>query len=108
VDIFDAPLPPPGPDPPPGRSLAENVAGGVVVFGLPLVYLCILIATDLTKRPDQALLWGPACFGLAGAVVCVLARLGLGRSIYAVAACLWWCLLAGLSLVVIDILIFPF
>jgi hypothetical protein len=109
MNLFDLiPWTIPGPEPAPGGDLRENVAGGVVVFGLPMVDLLLLTVTDLSKRPDMALLWLPVMFALAGAMVCVLARLSLGRSVVAVLGCIWWCLAAGFTLVVIDILIFPF
>ncbi len=108
MDLFDVPFLPPGPDPPPGRNRAESVVAGVVVFVLPTLYLCLLTFTELTKRPDLAVLWGPAIVSLLGALVCVVARMSLGRAIVTVVGCLWWCLLAGLALVAIDILIFPF
>jgi len=34
--------------------------------------------------------------------------MSVGRSVLAVVGCLWWCLVAGLTMVAIDILIFPF
>jgi hypothetical protein len=109
VNLFDLiPWTVPGPEPAPGRNRTEDIAGGVVVFGFPMVQLLLLTVTDLSKRPDMALLWLPLMFALAGAMVCVLARVSLSRSIVAVLGCIWWCMLAGLTLVVIDILIFPF
>ncbi len=86
----------------------DDLASGVVMFGLPVVDLALLTVTDLSKRPDLALLWLPVTFALGGAMVCVLARLGVGRSLVVVLGCIWWCMLAGLALVVIDIMIFPF
>ena len=109
MNLFDLiPWTIPGPEPAPGRNLTENVAGGVVVFGLPMVDMLLLTVTDFSKRPDLALLWLPVMFALAGAMVCVLARVSLGRSIVAVLGCAWWCLVVGMALIVIDILIFPF
>jgi hypothetical protein len=107
MDLFDL-MPAPGPDPPRGRNRTEDLAGGVVVFGLPLLALCLLTVTDLSKRPEIAMLWMPAGFTLLGTFICVGARMSLGRSLVALLGCLWWCLLAGTCLVVIDILIFPF
>jgi hypothetical protein len=109
VDLFDF-FPPiiPGPEPAKGRNLREDVVGGVVVFGLPALALCLLMFTELSKRPDIAVLWMPVIFTLVGALICVLARMSIGRSIVALLGCLWWCLAVGFTLVVIDILIFPF
>lgn len=107
VDLFDL-VPAPGPEPAPGGTRREDLLGGLVVFGLPSIYLCILTFTEPTKDPGRALLWWPVGFTLLGVVVCVAGRVRLGRSIVAVVGCLWWCLAAGLTMVVIDILIFPF
>jgi hypothetical protein len=108
MDVLDVIPFPPGPDPPRGRDRRDDLANGAVVFGLPLVELLILTVTDLSKRPEVAMLWLPVLFTLAGAMICVLARVSLGRSVVALLGCLWWCLVAGTTLVVIDILIFPF
>ena len=108
MDPFDAvPIVPPAQEPR-GRDRGENLAAGIVVFGLPLVYLLVLTFTDLTKQPGLAVLWLPAGISVLGAVVCAAARVSLGRSIMTVAGCLWWCLLAAVAMVAIDILIFPF
>ena len=108
MDLFDLIPFVPGPEPARGRNVREDVAGGVVVFGLPALALLLLTVTDLSKDPGVALLRLPLAFGLVGALVCGLAPLSLGRLIVAVLACVWWCLVVGLTLVVIDILIFPF
>lgn len=108
MDLFDFVPAAPGPEPPRGRNRRESVAGGVVVLGIPLVHVALLTVTDLSKRPDLAMLWLPVLFSLAGTFVCVAARVSLGRSLMAVLGCLWWCLLGGTALVVIDIVIFPF
>ena len=107
MDLFDL-FVPSGPEPASGGSRRESFLGGVVVFGLPLAYLCLLTVTDLSKDPGLALMWFPAGLSLLGVLVCVAGRVGVGRSIVAVVGCLWWCLVAGLTMVVIDILIFPF
>ncbi|HEX2127277.1 MAG TPA: hypothetical protein VHF45_12050 [Thermoleophilaceae bacterium] len=107
MDVFDLPIAP-GPEPPRGRDRRENVASGIVVFGLPAIYLAVLTVTDLTKQPGLAVLWLPAAIGALGAVVCVLARMGVGRSLVAAVGCLWWCLVAAVTMVAVDILIFPF
>ena len=73
MDFFDFLPIAPGPEPARGGSREENLAGGAVVFGLPLIDLILLTVTDLSKHPNLAL-----------------------------------CLMAGLTMVVIDILIFPF
>jgi hypothetical protein len=75
---------------------------------MPLVYLLVLTFTELTKQPELAVMQLPLIISAVGAVVCVLARMSFGRSIVAVIGCLWWCLLAGVTMVVVDILIFPF
>lgn len=108
MNLFDVIPWIPGPEPARGRNRREDVAGGAVVFGLPVVDLFLLTVTDLSKRPDMALLWLPVMFALAGAMVCVLARVSLGRSLVAVLGCIWWCMVAGVTMIAIDILIFPF
>ena len=107
MDFFDF-LPAPGPEPASGGTPKENRLGGLVVFGLPLLYFGILIVTDVTKDPGLALMWFPAGFTALGLLVCILGRVRFGRSLVAVVGCLWWCLVGGLTMVVIDILIFPF
>ena len=107
MDLFDL-VPISGPEPARGRTRGESVAGGVVVLGLPLVDLLLLTVTDLSKQPSMALLWLPVMFTLAGLAICVLARVSIGRTIVALLGCAFWCLAAGLTLIVIDILIFPF
>jgi hypothetical protein len=107
MDAFDLPIAP-GPERPRGRDRRENLAAGLVVFGLPSIYLAVLTVTDLTKQPGLAVLWLPAAIAALGAVVCVLARMSVGRSIATVVGCLWWCLVAAVTMVAVDILIFPF
>ncbi len=107
MDLFDL-FPAAGPEPAKGGSPREQLVGGVVVFGLPTLHLCLLMLTELSKQPALAVLWLPATFSAIGVLVCVLVRLSVGRSIVAVLGCLWWCLLVGLTMVAIDILIFPF
>jgi hypothetical protein len=97
-----------GPALPKARNRREEIASAVVVFGFPLIALVLLTVTDLSKRPDIAMLWMPVGFSVAGAVICAGVRMGLWRAFVSVLGCLWWCLLAGTALVVIDILIFPF
>jgi hypothetical protein len=109
MDLFDlVPIMPPGPGPAKDGDPREKLAGGVVVFGLPLIDLGLVTVTDLSKRPDLAMLWLPVTFTLIGALVCVLGRVSFRRSLVALLGCLWWCLVAGTCMVVIDILIFPF
>ena len=109
MDLFDfIPIVPPGPEPKRSDRREENIAGGVVVFGLPTIDLFLLTLTELSKQPRLALLWLPVIFTLFGALICVLVRMSLGRTIVALLGCAFWCLAAGLTLVVIDILIFPF
>lgn len=107
MDVFDLPIAP-GPEPQQGRGRSENLAAGIVVFGLPALYLLVLAVTDLTKQPGLAVLWLPAGIGALGALVCVVARMSVGRSIVSVVGCLWWSLVAAVTMVAIDILIFPF
>jgi hypothetical protein len=108
MDLFDLFPVATGPEPAKGGSAREKLVGGAVVFGLPMLHLCLLTLTELSKQPSLAVLWLPATFAGIGALACVLARLSLGRAIVAVLGCLWWCLFVGLALVAIDILIFPF
>lgn len=91
-----------------GGDRTENVVAGLVTFGLPLVYLAVLTVTDLTKRPGLAVLYLPAFIAAAGALVCIGGRVGLRRSVVTVAGCLWWCVVAAVTMVAVDILIFPF
>jgi hypothetical protein len=108
VDPLDlVPIVPPGREPR-ERDRGEDLAAAIVVFGLPLVYLLVLTFTDLTKQPSPAVLWLPAGISVLGAAICVAARVSLGRSIVTVVGCLWWCLVAAVAMVAIDILIFPF
>lgn len=107
MDVFDLPIVP-GPEPPRGRDRRENLVAGVVVFALPLVYLFVLALTELTKQPGLAVFQLPLIISALGAVVCVLARMSFVRSIVSVVGCLWWCLVAGVTMVIVDILIFPF
>ncbi|HEX8745201.1 MAG TPA: hypothetical protein VF712_18900 [Thermoleophilaceae bacterium] len=108
MDIFDLPFLP-GPRPPRGGGdPRDELVGGAVAVGLPLIYLCVLIPTDLTKQPDLAVLWLPVGLGLVGAAICLLTRISLGRAIVAVLSCMWWSLVAALTMVVVDILVFPF
>jgi hypothetical protein len=107
MDIFDIPVVPPGRERQrPDRR--QDLPAGIVVFAFPAIYLAVLTVTELTKHPGLALLWFPAGISALGAAVCILTRMSVGRSIVAVIGCLWWCLVAGLTMVVIDILIFPF
>lgn len=108
MDLFDLFPVAPGPEPAKGGSTREKLVGGAVVFGLPMLHLCLLTLTELSKRPSLAVLWLPATFAGIGAVACVLARVSLSRAITAVLGCAFWCLLVGLTMVAIDILIFPF
>src|SRR3712207_4716664 len=108
MDLFDLVPPPTGPEPKPAASKRADLLAGLVVVGLPALYLCVLIPTQPALRPDLAVLWGPVLLGLVGALVCVLGRLGLRRSVVATAGCLWWSLVAGVTMVVVDIIIFPF
>jgi hypothetical protein len=107
MDAFDL-FVPSGPEPASGGSRRESFLGGVVVFGLPLAYLILLTVTDLTKDPGLALLKFPTALTALGALVCALGGVSFRRSFVAVVGCLWWCLVAGLTMVVIDIMIFPF
>lgn len=108
MDPLDAIPYVPGPSPPQDGNRAQNFVAGVVAFGLPMVALVLLTVTELSKRPDVAMLWMPVYFTGFGLVVCVLARLGPLRTLVTCLACLWWCVLAGFTLVLADILIFPF
>jgi hypothetical protein len=108
MDLFD-PVPfPRGPKRPRYGDRRQEVAGGAVAFGLPIVALAILTVTDLSKQPMVAMVWMPAAFTAVGLCVCILTRMRPWRTFTTSLACLWWCLMAGLALVVIDILIFPF
>ena len=98
----------PGPRPPEDGNRTQDIAGGMVAFFLPLVAVCLLTVTELSKRPEIAMLWMPVFFTALGLVVCVVARMGPWRTFITSLACLWWCLVAGTTLVVIDILVFPF
>jgi hypothetical protein len=98
----------PRPEPPRGRTGGHKLAEAVVSFGLPLIYLTLLTVTELTKRPEISVLYGPLAVGALGALICLLTRPRVGRAIVAVISCAWWCLLAGVTMVAIDILIFPF
>ena len=105
-DLFNPVFP--GPEPGKGGTRSESIAGGVVVLGLPLVTLAILTVTELSKRPEIAMLWMPVGFTALGAIICAAVQMNLWRAFVAVLGCLWWCFVAGTTLVVIDILIFPF
>lgn len=107
MDVFDIPIVP-GPEPRPGRDRRENLVAGIVVFALPMAYLFVLALTELTKQPGLAVFQLPLIISALGAVVCVFARMSFVRSIVTVVGCLWWCLVAGVTMVVVDILIFPF
>jgi hypothetical protein len=107
MDLFDL-FPVAGPEPAKGGSPREKVAGGVVVFGLPMIHLGLMTVTELSKHPKLAVIWLPLTYTMIGALICIGARMNLGRAIVAVLGCAWWCLFVGLTLVVIDILIFPF
>jgi hypothetical protein len=107
MDLFDL-LPVAGPEPAKGGSPREKVAGVVVVFGLPMIHLALLTVTELSKKPSLAVFWLPLTYVLIGALVCMGVRMNLGRAIVALLGCAFWCLLVGLTLVAIDILIFPF
>lgn len=106
TDIF-TPIAP-GPEPAAGGNRTQNIVAGVVAFGLPVVTMAILTVTDLSKQPIVAMLWLPVVFTALGLVMCVLARMRAWQIFTTSLACLWWCLVAGTALVVIDILIFPF
>jgi hypothetical protein len=97
-----------GPRLPKARDRREEIAGAVVAFGFPLIALVLLTVTELSKQPNIAMLWMPVGFSALGVVICAAVGMRLWRMFVVVLACLWWCLLAGFALVVIDILIFPF
>jgi hypothetical protein len=105
MDWFDPIVAPRGP----ARKLtpAENAAAMICLVAFPVVDLCLLF-TDLSKRPDIAMLWMPGIFTAAAIVVCVALRVHPWRAFTIVLGCLWWCFVASTTMVVIDILIFPF
>ena len=107
MDWFDIPI---VPGPGPGRDLSpsETAAALVCLVLLPLVDLGLVTVTDLSKRPDVAMLWLPGVFTALAVLVCRGLRIGAGRSIANAVGCLWWCFLASAALVVIDVLVFPF
>lgn len=107
MDFFDLPIVP-GPEPSRGRDRRQNIVAGIVVFALPLLYLFVLAVTELTKQPGLAVFQLPLIISALGAVVCVLVRMSFGRSIVSVVGCLWWCTVAGVTMALVDILIFPF
>ena len=108
MDPLDAITHVPGPTPPQDGDRTKDIAGGMVAFFLPLIAVFLLTFTELSKQPDIAMLWMPVVFTTVGLFVCVLSRMGPWRTFITSLACLWWCLVAGTTLVVIDILIFPF
>jgi hypothetical protein len=108
MDPLDAVPYAPGPTPPEDGNRTQDIVGGAVAFFLPLTAICLLTVTELSKQPSIAMLWMPIAFTALGLVVCVVVRMGPWRTFITSLACLWWCLVAGTTLVVIDILIFPF
>jgi hypothetical protein len=108
VDWFDIPIVPPPSGSRRKLTPAEHAASAVCLVVLPLIVLAICTVTDASKDPGVAVLWLPGVAAALAVVVCRLLRTGVGRTLVLTLGCLWWSFCAGVALVVIDILIFPF
>ncbi len=107
MNLFDdIPIGPSGPK----RNLtpAENIAAAICFLLLPTAVVGLLMVTDLSKRPDIAMLWIPSVSAALAIVVCAALSVRFGRALMTVLGTVWWCFAAGTTMVVIDILVFPF
>jgi hypothetical protein len=90
------------------RPRNESIAAALALLVLPAIDFCLLTFSELSKSPSVSLFWLPSTFTALSVLVCIRARVSAGPAIMLVLGCAFWCLVCGLTLVVIDILIFPF
>ena len=96
------------------RPANEHVAAALLLFILPLIDLCVVAFTGLSSlsspdaQPEIAVIVLPIGFAVVGAIICSLLRVRSLSTVLLCLGCAWWCFLASICMVVIDIVIFPF
>jgi hypothetical protein len=91
------------------RSRAENLAANLVLFGLPAIYVTVLLLGGLgVDDATVVLVVLPLAFGALGWLICRRLRIGAGYSLQLTLGCAGLCLLWGVCLLLLDVLIFPF